>query len=129
MSDVGMGISHEHFLLQPGQASENEQGMSVRGSPKSAHCRKQALLETFLSVCIPTTLRGKPVLFLPVLCKVNTLAQPYPVLGRSVGERPVLGSCLLQAVQRLAFCFLCAWQKHSEPKMMVARYNIFLIKQ
>lgn len=84
MDDVGVGISHEYFLLQPGQASENEQGMSVQGSPKSSHCRKQAPLKPFLSVCIPTTLRRKPVLFFPVLCKENTLTQPYPVLGGSV---------------------------------------------
>lgn len=129
MGDVGMGISQEHFLLQPGQAGENEQDVSVQGSLKSAHCRKQAPLKPFLSVCIPTTLRRKPLLFFfPVLCKANTLIQPYPVLGRSVGERPVLGSCLLQAVQSLAFSFLATWQKHSEAKMMVPRYSIFLVK-
>lgn len=112
MDDVGVGISHEYFLLQPGQASENEQGMSVQGSPKSSHCRKQAPLKPFLSVCIPTTLRRKPVLLFPVLCKENTLTQPYPVLGGSVCERPVLGSCLLQAVQRFAFSFFCTQKKN-----------------
>lgn len=66
------------------------------------------------------------MLFFPVLCKVNSLIQP--VLGRSVGERPVLGSCLLQAVQRLALSVLTTWQKHSEGKTMVSWYNIFLIK-
>lgn len=128
MGGVGVGTSHKHFVLQPGQAGEIEQGMSVFGSPKSALYRKQAPLKPFLSACIPTTLSRKLMLLFSALCKVNALTQPYPVLGRSGAERPILGSCLLQAVQRLAFSLLCTQQKHSEPKMMVARYNIFLVK-
>lgn len=51
MGGVGVGTSHKHFLLQPGQAGEIEQGMSVFGCPKSALYRKQAPLKP-LFICV-----------------------------------------------------------------------------
>lgn len=78
MGGVGVGTSHKHFVLQPGQAGEIEQGMSLFGCPKSSLCRKQAPLKPFLSVCIPTTLSRKLMLlfFCSLLNKYSDSAIP-----------------------------------------------------
>lgn len=82
--------------------------------PRNLLMQKASSFKTIF-VCVHScTLRRKPVLVFPV-CETNSLTPPYPALGRSVGQRPVLGPCLLQAVQRLALSFLYTRQKHSEP--------------
>lgn len=85
MGNVGVGISHKHFLLQPGQAGENEQGMFVRGSLKSAHCRKQAPLKPFFIYVRSYNLKQKTSAVLPCSLLSKYSDSAIPCVGQECG--------------------------------------------